>query len=251
MNAPQTAWPAIRTPAQHFIGNRWRDALSGAELPMVDPSDGAPFAAIARGNAADVDAAVSAASHAYCGAWGKIRAAERDACSPPCRAILEHADELALIEARDCGADHAGPRRRRGPARCPAEFYGGACDKLRSATLPSQGFTVLTWREPHGVTSTSFRGTIRCRSSGARSAGRSRRAMHASIKPAEDACLSLCASRNSRPRSAPAAPLNIVTGIGRRRARHSPRASGIARFHHRRSPATGAWVAAAGRDIVR
>jgi len=47
MNAPRPRWPTIATPAQHFIGNRWQAPDGGAELPMVDPSDGATFAAMA------------------------------------------------------------------------------------------------------------------------------------------------------------------------------------------------------------
>src|SRR5664279_86410 len=104
MNAPHPQWPAIATPAQNFIGNRWHAPATGAELSMVDPSDGAPFAAIARGNAADVDAAVRAAQEARAGAWGKLAPAERGRLlGALSRAILDRAEELALIEARDCG----------------------------------------------------------------------------------------------------------------------------------------------------
>ena len=46
MNAPEPLSP-ITTPAAHFIGNRWVAAATGATLPMIDPSDGKPFAAIA------------------------------------------------------------------------------------------------------------------------------------------------------------------------------------------------------------
>ncbi len=60
MNAPHPL-PAITTPPQHFIGNRWVAPATGATLPMIDPSDGQPFAAIAAGTAADVDRAVRAA----------------------------------------------------------------------------------------------------------------------------------------------------------------------------------------------
>jgi aldehyde dehydrogenase (NAD+) len=104
MNAPERRWPAVNVPARHFIGNRFVEAGDGRTLPMIDPSDGAPFAAIARGNAADVDAAVQAARRARDGAWGKLAPAERGRrLAALSRAIAEHADELALLEARDCG----------------------------------------------------------------------------------------------------------------------------------------------------
>lgn len=45
----------------HFIDNRWVRARSGQTIDVIDPSDGKAFAKIARGNAADIDAAVQAA----------------------------------------------------------------------------------------------------------------------------------------------------------------------------------------------
>jgi len=43
MNAPHPTFPAVRTPAANFIGNAWREPAQRGELPMIDPSDGAPF----------------------------------------------------------------------------------------------------------------------------------------------------------------------------------------------------------------
>ena len=47
MNAPHPL-PQVTTPAQHFIGNRWAAPAGDETLPMVDPSDGKDFAAIAQ-----------------------------------------------------------------------------------------------------------------------------------------------------------------------------------------------------------
>jgi len=249
VNAPQTAWPAIRTPAQHFIGNRWRDASSRAELPMMDPSDGAPFAAIARGNAADIDAAVGAADTAFRGAWGKLAPAEKGRLlAALSRAILEHADELALIEARDCGKPVK--QARADVAACARyfEFYGGATDKLQGATLPyPEGFTVLTWREPHGVTGHIIPWNYPLQIFG-RSVGGALAAGNAClVKPAEDACLSLLrVAQLAADVAMPAGALNIVTGLGREAGAALAEHPGIAHLSFTGSPATGAWVAAAG-----
>ena len=116
MNAPH-ALPPIATPAQHFIGNRWVAPATGATLPMIDPSDGRPFAAIAFGTSEDVDRAVAAAEHARDGIWGRLAPAEKGRLlAKLARAILDHADELALIEARDCGK----PLRQARPTSRPA-----------------------------------------------------------------------------------------------------------------------------------
>ncbi len=46
---------------QVLIGGLWRPGSSGQTLPLVNPSDGSLLARIACGNAADIDAAVTAA----------------------------------------------------------------------------------------------------------------------------------------------------------------------------------------------
>ena len=45
----------------HFIGNRWVASNEGQTIDVVDPSDGKPFARIARGDGADIDHAIRAA----------------------------------------------------------------------------------------------------------------------------------------------------------------------------------------------
>ncbi|MFP4903970.1 aldehyde dehydrogenase family protein, partial [Paraburkholderia sp. BR14261] len=63
--------------AKHFIGGEWQSPASGETLAAIDPSTGQPFAQLARGNAADIDSAVTAARKAFEGAWGALSAAER------------------------------------------------------------------------------------------------------------------------------------------------------------------------------
>ena len=147
MNAPHRHWPAITTPSAHFIANRFIASASGATLPMIDPSDGSAFAEIARGDATDIDTAVGAAMSARDGAWGRLAAADRGrVLAKLSRAIGDHADELTLIEARDCGKPLA--QARADVAACVRyfEFYAGAADKLAGTTIPyATGFTVMTW----------------------------------------------------------------------------------------------------------
>jgi aldehyde dehydrogenase (NAD+) len=249
MNAPQAVWPAITTPSQHFIGNRWCAPQGRAELPMIDPSDGAPFAAIARGNAADIDAAVRAAQSARMGAWGRLAPAERGRLlGKLSRAILDHAEELALTEARDCGKPLT--QARADVAACARyfEFYGGACDKLHGETIPyPEGFTVLTWREPHGVTGHIVPWNYPLQIFG-RSAGGSLAAGNACVvKPAEDACLSvLRVAELAAGIGLPGGALNVVTGLGNEAGAALVEHPGVQHVSFTGSPATGAWVAAAG-----
>jgi aldehyde dehydrogenase (NAD+) len=47
--------------AKHFIGGEWINPADSTTIAVLDPSDGQPFARLARGGAADIDAAVRAA----------------------------------------------------------------------------------------------------------------------------------------------------------------------------------------------
>ncbi len=135
---------------QHFIDNRWVAPASGESIPVIDPSDGQAFEAIARGNAADIDQAVQAARRAYEGAWGKLSAAERSRLLMKlAHKLQDHQEELAQLEGRDCGKPMKQARADAAAIVRYFEFYAGAADKLHGDTIPYQaGYTVLTLREP-------------------------------------------------------------------------------------------------------
>jgi aldehyde dehydrogenase (NAD+) len=237
---------ATSLPAAHFVANAWRAPASGDVLPMIDPSDGAQFAAIARGNAQDVDAAVRAAQSARDGAWGHVSPAERGrALMAIANAILDNADALAMLEARDCGKPMK--QARADVAACARyfEFYAGACDKLHGETIPyPEGYTVLTWREPHGVTGHIIPWNYPLQIFG-RSVGGALAAGNACVvKPAEDACLSLLEVARLSTGALPAGALNIVTGLGREAGSALAAHAGIHHISFTGSPATGTQVAA-------
>ena len=248
MNAPERRWPAITTPPRHFIGNAWVDARGGATLPMVDPSDGEPFAAIARGSAEDIDAAVRAAQSARSGAYGALAPAARGRLLVDiARAIGAHAGELASIEARDCGKPLAQARADVTACARYFEFYGGAADKLHGTTIPyPDGYTVLTWREPHGVTGHIVPWNYPLQIFG-RSVGAALAAGNACVvKPAEDACLSLLRlAELMRDAGLPDGALNVVTGLGTEAGAALAAHPGIQHVSFTGSPATGSRVAAA------
>jgi len=215
---------------------------------MIDPSDGAPFAAIARGNAADVDVGVKAAQRARDGAWGKLAPAERGRrLAALSRAIADDADALALIEARDCGKPLAQARADVTACARYFEFYAGAPDKLHGTTIPyADGYAVLTWREPHGVTGHVIPWNYPLQIFG-RSVGAALAAGNACVvKPAEDACLSLLRVAELAAASGlPEGALNVVTGLGAEAGAALVAHPGIAHVSFTGSPATGADVGAA------
>ena len=203
--------------AKHFIGGGWAHPAGHESIDVIDPSDGQPFARIARGNAADIGAAVAAARAAYDGAWGRMSAAERGRVMYGLSMrVAACADELARLEARDTGKPLREARADAAALARYFEFYAGACDKLHGATLPYQsGYTVLTVREPHGVTGHIVPWNYPMQIFG-RSVGAALAAGNACVvKPSEDACLSLLrVAELSLDAGLPAGALNIVTGYG-------------------------------------
>ena len=207
--------------SHHFIGNRWVASSTSQTIDVIDPSDGKAFAKIARGNADDIDAAVLAARSAlgefFDGDWGRMTATERGRLLMKLSyAVGDHHDELARLESRTTGKP-----LKQGLADATAlarycEYYAGAADKLHGDTIPYQaGMTVLTLREPHGVTSHIVPWNYPMQIFG-RSVGAALAAGNACVvKPAEDACLSVIrVAQLAADVGFPAGALNIVTGYG-------------------------------------
>jgi aldehyde dehydrogenase (NAD+) len=200
-----------------FIAGQWRAGASGQTLPLLDPSDGELLTHIARGTAADVDAAVAAAQAALDGAWGQLTAAERGRILLKMSAlVLQQADELARLEALDVGKPVKQGRADAVALARYLEFYGGAADKVMGETIPfANGYTAFSIREPHGVTAHIVPWNYPMQIIG-RSVGAALAMGNACVlKPAEEACLTaLVFARIAQEAGMPAGALNVVPGLG-------------------------------------
>ena len=200
-----------------FVGGHWQSAVSGQTLPLINPSDGTELARIARGGAADVDAAVRAAQAALDGSWGLQSATERGrVLMRMSTLVLEQADELARLEALDVGKPLKQARADAVALARYLEFYGGAADKVMGDTIPfANGYAAFTWREPHGVTAHIVPWNYPMQIIG-RSVGAALAMGNACVlKPAEEACLTALAfARIAQQAGLPDGALNLVTGLG-------------------------------------
>ncbi|GAB6848825.1 aldehyde dehydrogenase family protein [Paraburkholderia kururiensis] len=232
--------------AKHFIGGEWCPPSNGETIAVLDPSDGKPYSRIARGTAADVERAVQAAQTAFGGAWGAASAAERGRVLYRLSMLVAACgEELAQIEARDTGKPLKQARADAAALARYFEFYAGAADKLHGETLPYQaGYTVLTVREPHGVTAHIVPWNYPMQIFG-RSVGAALAAGNACVvKPAEDACLSvLRVAELAAEAGLPAGALNIVTGYGHEAGAALASHAGIHHISFTGSPQTGKLVA--------
>ena len=119
--------PTWFEPDKCFIGGRWVEPRSGRTLLSEDPSRGVEIGAIARGEAADIDAAVEAAETALAGEWGRLTATERGRLLMKLAGLVgERVDELARIEALDVEAGRCGSPRRCAQARCSSTITARA-----------------------------------------------------------------------------------------------------------------------------
>ena len=114
-----------------FIGGEWIAPVGRETLPLENPSDGTEISRIARGQRADVDAAVQAAQTALSGEWGRKTAVERGRILTRIgQSVLERVDTLVRLEAADVGKPLKQARADAVALARYMEFYGGAADKI-------------------------------------------------------------------------------------------------------------------------
>ena len=231
-----------------LIDGDWRPASSGATIPVIDPSDGQPFTAIAQGTGEDIDRAVAAARKAFDGAWGRVSAVDRGRMlTRLSRLILDHHRELADLECRDTGKPIQQAEADITACARYFEYYGGAADKLHGETIPYlDGFTVFALREPFGVTGHIIPWNYPAQIFG-RSVGGSLAAGNACVvKPAEDACLTpLRIAALALEAGLPKGALNIVSGFGAEAGAALAAHPGINHISFTGSPVVGTAVAQA------
>ena len=237
-----------------FIGGNWQDPESGETLPVMDPSDGSEFGRIACGSAVDIDCAVQAAQNAMDGEWGKSIPVERGRLLQKLSAlILKHEDELTEMEARDVGKPLTQARVDVKACARYFEFYGGAADKVHGETIPYlEGYTVLTLREPHGVTGHIIPWNYPLQIIGRTIGGALTMGNACVLKPGEEASqTALMVGELARQAGFPPGVFNIVPGLGEEAGNALIHHSGVNHLSFTGSTEVGALVQqAAAKNAV-
>ena len=141
--------------SQAYIDGRYVPAASGETFDCVSPIDGRVLARVAASDVADADLAVAAARRAFDdGVWSRQPPRERKRVLLRfAELILEHRDELALLETLDMGKPISDSLAVDIPAtaRCIA-WYAEAVDKIYDEVAPTgHDALALITREPVGV----------------------------------------------------------------------------------------------------
>jgi betaine-aldehyde dehydrogenase len=134
-----------------YYDGRWQKP-AGGYVDTFNPATGASLGPCAEANAADVDAAVRAARRAFPG-WRRTRPLERASMMRKFAAVLRaHADELAMLDAANCGNPVREMRSDAVIAAAMIEYSAGLVTEVKGETLPmGEGVLNLTLREPFGV----------------------------------------------------------------------------------------------------
>ena len=146
--------PALALP-QHrdcYYGGRWHKPQSGGYVDTISPGTGRSLGPVAEASAADIDAAVAAANAAF-PTWRDTLPLERARLLRRVATILrENAEELAMIDAADCGNPFKETISDANVAAAQMEFFAGLVTEMKGASIP-MGPDVMNFsvREPYGV----------------------------------------------------------------------------------------------------
>jgi betaine-aldehyde dehydrogenase len=135
-----------------YYGGKWHKPKSGRHADTINPGTGESLGPVADSSAADIDAAVAAAKTAFA-EWRNVPPLERARLLKRIAAIVrEHGEELAMIDAADCGNPYHEMIRDATIGAAQIEFYAGLVTEMKGASIPMGPDVVnFTVREPRGV----------------------------------------------------------------------------------------------------
>ena len=138
---------------RHLIGGKLVPAASGKTFEVIYPATGEVIGLAADGQAADVDAAVTAAVAGQ-KEWAAMRARDRGRLIAECGFLLEkHVEELGRLIALETGKALRTESRVEASILADAfHFHAGLAPELKGETVPHHpDMLTLTVREPIGV----------------------------------------------------------------------------------------------------
>jgi phenylacetaldehyde dehydrogenase len=251
---------ALERPPAHFIDGQWIESTT--TIPVIDPATGTAVAAIARGGAAEIDAAVTAAARAF-------KSREWKSLGPPGRERLllrladlieSNAESIAQIETIDNGM----PLWLSSTVVVPGavgvyRYFAGWPSKLTGETMevsapPNFGELFgFTRREPIGVVGAIIPWNVPFMMAAWKLAPALAAGCTMVLKPAEDTSLSaLLLARLAAEAGFPNGVINVVTGYGREAGEALVKHPAIAKISFTGSTATGRRIGAiAGEQLKK
>ena len=138
---------------KNFINGEYVSARAETDIDIFNPATGEVYATAPNSNAADVDAAYQAASHAF-ETWSQTTPGERQlALLRIADSFAARADEIAEVESRDTGKPLKMARGEVNGSINQIRFFAGAARNLegRATAEYARDHTSSIRREPIGV----------------------------------------------------------------------------------------------------
>src|SRR5437763_3521503 len=125
--------PSHRDP---YYAGRWQKPKSARYVDSISPGTGEPLGKVVDGSAADAEAAIAAAKAAFA-EWRRLPPLDR---AKMLRAIADvlrkNGDELAMIDAADCGNPYAEMVRDHQMGAAQLNFYAGLVTEMKGSSIP-------------------------------------------------------------------------------------------------------------------
>ncbi|XP_075216471.1 aldehyde dehydrogenase [Lycorma delicatula] len=139
-----------------FINNQWLKSVSGKTFPTIDPTTGNVIAEVQKGEKADIDLAVEAASEAFelSSRWRTLDASARGQLINKLADLIERdAGYIASLETLDNGKPYTQALSVDVAASVKVfRYFAGWADKNHGKTIPMDGkYFAYTRHEPVGV----------------------------------------------------------------------------------------------------
>ncbi|MCB2093776.1 MAG: aldehyde dehydrogenase family protein [Rhodobacteraceae bacterium] len=242
-----------------FIGSAFIAGRSGKRIQCIDPATGEPFDSVPAGNAADVDAAVSAARKAFDSGWKRTSGAERaKVLREISKGINANRDGLAALETRDNGKPLAESYIDVDTIAQIYEMYAGLAEGLdakgeEAVDLPGEAMKSTVAYRPIGVVGMITPWNFPLEQFTWKVAPAIAAGCCAVVKPSEFTSLSsLELARIIADAGLPAGVLNVVTGTGPEAGEALVRHPGIDKISFTGSTATGKHIMRiAAEDLKR
>jgi betaine-aldehyde dehydrogenase len=149
-----TAVREIRLPKARgpYYGGKWHEPASGRYVEVTNPGTGGSLGQVADGTAADAEAAIAAAKLAF-KEWRRVPPLERARMLRAIADVLrKNGEELAMIDAADCGNPYAEMVRDANAGAAQLDFYAGLVTEMKGSSIPMGPDAVnFSVREPFGV----------------------------------------------------------------------------------------------------
>ncbi len=157
MNRSETSPAAAKVAAalpKHrglFYGGKWQEAAGGS-VETINPATGESLGKVAEANTADVDEAVRSAHQAFL-EWRRWKPRDRGALLKKVAAALrEHAEELALLDAANCGNPVKAMIRDGYDGPDYIDFFASLATEAKGDITPmGEDIVNMTVQEPYGV----------------------------------------------------------------------------------------------------